>query len=215
MHVLTLPRVRRRHDGEDPDTWPPVTVPATESVEVNPIDHVDHVERVETAAATQRVTRRVDGVGLGSVAKLALVFYGCVFASLAGGVLLIWSAISAMGYVDRFEHFMRSIGFRGFAVSGNGIVLGLIGIAGALTLLATLLTLAVACAYNIVGHTGHGLVLKMSEPAARDARSTAPVETAGHYASVVSTTEDSGIEDTSAGDDAVDDDVEDDESHAA
>ena len=167
MHVLTLPRSWRRHDGDEAETWQPVTVPVSE-----PIDHA------ENAAATQRVVRRVDGVGLGSVAKLALIFYGCVFASLAGGVLLLWLTISAMGYVHRFEHFMRSIGFRGFVVSSNGVVLGLIGIAAALTVLATLLTLLLACAYNIVGNVGHGLVLKMSEPLVRDATpTTLPAET--------------------------------------
>jgi len=162
MHVLTLPRVLRRHDGEEAETWQPVTVPVTAPAVVD-------------AAATQRVARRVDGVGLASVTKLALLFYGCVFASLAGGVLIMWTVIASMGYVHRFEHFMRSIGFRGFVVSSNGIILGLIGIAGALTLLATLLTLVVACAYNVVGQVGHGLVLKMSEPIARDATAaTAP-----------------------------------------
>ena len=158
MHVLTLPRALRRHDGEEPQTWLPVTVPVTEPV-----------DRVDAAVARQRVARRIDGVGLGSVAKLALLFYGCVFASLAGGVLIVWAMINTLGYVHRFEHFMRSIGFRDFALSTNGIVFGLIGIAGALTLLATLLTLLVACAYNIVGSAGQGLVLKMSEPITRDA----------------------------------------------
>jgi hypothetical protein len=162
MHVLTLPRVLRRHDGEEPETWRPVAVP------------VEPAEQVETAASTERVLRRVDGVGLGSVTKLALLFYGCIFASLAGGVLIVWAAISSMGYVDRFERFMRSIGFRGFAVSTDGVMLGLIGIAGALILLATLLTLAVACAYNVVGQGGHGLVIKMSEPLAREPEAMAP-----------------------------------------
>ena len=152
MHVLTLPRVLRRHDGEETETWQPVTVPVSEPV-----------DRVDTAARTQRVVRRVDGVGLVSVLKLALIFYGCLFASLAGGVLIVWAAISSAGYVDRFEHFMRSIGFRGFVVSTNGVVFGLIGVAGALTLLATFLTLVVASAYNIAGATGHGLVLRTSE----------------------------------------------------
>jgi len=161
MHVLTLPRAWRRHDGDDAETWQPVAVPVREAV-----------DDVGAAAATHRVVRRVDGVGLGSVAKLALLFYGFVFASLVGGVLLLWAAVSAMGYVHRFEHFMRSIGFRGFVVSSDGVVLGLIGIAAALTVLATLLTLLVACAYNIVGRVGHGLVLKMSEPLAFDAAST-------------------------------------------
>jgi hypothetical protein len=154
MSVLTLPRVRRRHDGEQSGSWMPVAAPVDE-----PVDHVE----VETAAVTQRVVRRVDGVGLGSVAKLALLFYTCVFASLAGGVLIVWTAISTLGYVGRFEHFMRSIGFRGFVVSTNGVVLGLIGVAGVLTLLATFLTLVVASAYNVAGATGHGLVLRMSE----------------------------------------------------
>jgi hypothetical protein len=160
MSVLTLPRVRRRHDGDETGTWMPVAATVDE-----PVAHAE----VENAGVTQRVVRRVDGLGLGSVAKLALLFYGCVFASLAGGVLIMWAAISSLGYIHRFEHFMRSIGFRGFVVSANGIVFGLIGIAGALTLLATLLTLAVACAYNVVGSAGHGLVLKMSEPIAPDA----------------------------------------------
>jgi hypothetical protein len=164
MHVLTLPRVLRRHDGQDPDGWRTITVPETESADV------------AVAATTQRVVRRVDGVGLFSVLKLALIFYGCVFASLAGGVLIVWGAISAMGYVDRFEHFMRSIGFRGFEVSTGGVVLGLIGVAGALTLLATLLTLVVAAAYNIVGSTGQGLVLKMSEPITRKQTAHAEAE---------------------------------------
>ena len=180
MHVLTLPRVLRRHDGEETETWTPVTVPVTE-----PIDKVD------TAAATQRVVRRVDGVGLGSVTKLALLFYGFLFASLAGGVLIVWAAISSLGYIHRFEQFMRSIGFRGFVVSTNGVVFGLIGVAGALTLLATLLTLAVACAYNVVGHVGHGLVLKMSEPTVRDARSAATPAEASDDASVEASSDES------------------------
>jgi hypothetical protein len=154
MHVLTLPRVLRRHDGEDPEAWQPVAVSSAERGDL-----------VDTAAVTtQRVARRVDSVGLASVANLALIFYGFVFASLAGGVLLVWGMISSLGYVHRFEHFMRSIGFRGFAVSTNGVVLGLIGVAGALVLLATALTLLAAYAYNIVGATGHGLVVRMSEP---------------------------------------------------
>jgi hypothetical protein len=164
-HVLTLPRVRRRRDGEESATWAPVTLPAPDTIDGG--ETVPTMESVEVPAAvtTRRVVRRVDGVGMGSVVKLALLFYGCVFASLAGGVLIIWTAISAMGYVGRFEEFMRSIGFRGFEVSSGNVVFGLIGVAGALTLLATFLTVAVACAYNIAGRGGHGLVLRMSEPA--------------------------------------------------
>jgi hypothetical protein len=165
MHVLTLPRWRR-HDGKETGTWTPAAMPVAE-----PVAHVT----IETAAVTQRVARRVDGVGLGSVAKLALLFYTCVFASLAGGVLIIWTAISTLGYVDRFEHFMRSIGFRGFVVSTGSVVLGLIGVAGALTLLATFLTLVVASAYNIVGATGHGLELRMSESTTLHAEPGDPV----------------------------------------
>ena len=157
MHVLTLPRAWRRNGGEDPETWLPVAVPTA-----TPVDQVD------ATATTRRVVRRVDGVGLGSVAKLSLIFYGCVFASLAGGVLIVWTMVSALGYVHRFEHFMRSIGFRGFEVSSSGVVLGLIGVAGALTLLATLLIVLAACAYNVVAATGHGLVLRMSEPSTTD-----------------------------------------------
>jgi hypothetical protein len=163
-HVLTFPRALRRHDGEEA-AWIPVTVP-----------HADTIDDAEVqAAAVTRTTRRIDGLGIASVAKLALVFYGCVFACLSGGVLVLWTAIATMGYVDRFERFMRSIGFRGFAVSSDNIVFGLIGVAGSLTLLATLLTVTVALAYNVVGSTGHGLVLRISDPAERSAQ-RAPVE---------------------------------------
>ena len=164
-HVLTLPRVRRRRDGEDPANWVPLSVPTSADIESAPM------------TATQTIVRRVDGVGIRSVIELALIFYGCVFASLAAGVLLIWSAISTMGYVDRFEDFMRSIGFRGFEVSSGDVILGLIGVAGALTLLATLLTVMIAGAYNLVGRTGHGLVVRTSGPDARIA-SAAPLESA-------------------------------------
>ena len=119
-----------------------------------------------SANATRR-KRRVDGVGIASVVKLALLFYGFVFTCLAGGVLIVWGAISTMGYVSRFEEFMRDVGFRGFEVSSGDVVVGLIGIAGSLTLLATLLTVTVAGAYNVAGHIGQGLVLRMSEPIAR------------------------------------------------
>jgi len=157
MHVLTLPRALRRHDGEETETWLPVAVSTAEPR-----------EQVDAAANRRRVERRVDSVGLASVAQLALVFYGFVFASIAGGVLLVWTAIASLGYVHRFEHFMRSIGFRGFTVSTGDVVLGLIGVAGVLIVLATALTLLAASAYNIVGATGHGLVLHMSEPGAVD-----------------------------------------------
>jgi hypothetical protein len=155
-HVLTLPRTRRREDADDA-TWLPVTVPAT-----------DGVAAAHAARAARRMVMRVEGVGIFSVAKLALLFFGCIFACIAGGVLLVWTAISTLGYVERFEDFMRSIGFRGFEVSSGDVVLGLIGVAGALTLLGTILTVMVACAYNAVGHVGHGLVLRMSEPIGND-----------------------------------------------
>jgi hypothetical protein len=151
-HVLTLPRVRRRDTGEgDTEKWAPVAAPTSDAVET-------------TAVATQRVLRRVDGVEIWSVVKLALLFYGCVFACLCGGVLMVWTAISTLGYVDRFEEFMRSIGFRGFEVSSGDVVFGLVGVAGSLTLLASFLTVVVAYAYNLVAGVGHGLVLRMSEP---------------------------------------------------
>jgi len=158
MHVLSLPRVLRRHDGEETETWLPVAVTTAEPG-----------ERVDAVATTRRrVARRVDSVGLGSVAELALVFYGFVFASIAGGILIVWTAIATLGYVHRFEHFMRSIGFRGFTVSTGDVLLGLIGVTCALIVLATILTLLAACAYNVVGATGHGLVLRMSETVALD-----------------------------------------------
>jgi hypothetical protein len=160
-HVLTLPRVRRRTDREEPETWVPHPVPTSAAVESTPV------------TTTQPIVRRVDGVGIRSVIELALIFYGCVFASLAGGVLLIWGAISTMGYVDRFEDFMRSIGFRGFEVSSGDVILGLIGVAGALTLLATFLTVLIAGAYNLVGHAGHGLVVRTSGPDAQVASQVA------------------------------------------
>jgi hypothetical protein len=155
MYVLTLPRVLRRHDGEEPETWQPVAVTPAQAA-----------EEVDSVATIHRVVRRVDSVGLVSVANLALVFFGFVFASLAAGVLIVWTSISSLGYVHRFEHFMRSIGFRGFTVSTGDVVFGLIGAAGALILLATILTLLAACAYNVVGASGHGLVVRMSEPSA-------------------------------------------------
>jgi hypothetical protein len=160
MHVLTLPRALRRHDGEETETWLPVAATTAESGE-----QVD-----DAVAARRRLERRVDSVGLASVAELALVFYGFVFASIAGGVLIVWTAISSFGYVHRFENFMRSIGFRGFTMSTGDVVFGLIAVAGTLILLATILTLLAACAYNVVGATGHGLVLRISEPIALDPR---------------------------------------------
>jgi hypothetical protein len=156
MHVLSLPRVLRRNDGEETKTWLPVAVTA------------DSEQQVDAATTHRRVERRVDSVGVASIAEVALVFYGFVFASIAGGVLVAWTAISSFGYVHRFEHFMRSIGFRGFTVSSGDVVFGLIAVAGALIALATILTVLAACAYNAVGATGHGLVLRMSEPTALD-----------------------------------------------
>jgi hypothetical protein len=147
-HVLTMPRAWRRNNDDESTTWVPVALESP-------------------TAVSHSVVRRVDGVCIISVVKLALIFYGCVFASLAGGVLVVWGAISTFGYVDRFERFMRSIGFRGFELSSDNVVMGLIGVAGACVLLATLLTVAVACAYNVVGRVGHGLVLRMSEPGPR------------------------------------------------
>jgi hypothetical protein len=170
-HVLTLPRARRRDDAvADAPTWVPIAVPTPDTVEAPAI------------TTTRRVVRQVDGVGIASVAKLALMFYGFVFACLAGGVLIVWTAISTMGYVDRFEAFMSSIGFRGFEVSSDNVLVGLIGVAGSLTLLATFLTVTAACAYNLVGSIGHGLVLRMSEPVPNDTAPEPIIDDAPHAA---------------------------------
>ena len=169
MHVLTLPRVLRRHDGgEESENWLPVTVPVTE-----PVDQVD------TAAPTQRVVRRVDGVELPGVARAA-------WSSTAAFSRPSRVASSSCGPRSR-RRGTSTASSTSCAPSASVVSrcrrtasCWLIGVAGALTLLATLLTLAAACAYNVVGAVGHGLVLKMSEPIVGDTVSTpAPTEDVG------------------------------------
>ena len=85
-----------------------------------------HVTSPGTRSIGWRVepTHRVEGFELRSVARASLRYYTGAFAALAIAVVLIWVGASALGAVDRVEHFMRTIGFRGFHFTGVDVIFG-------------------------------------------------------------------------------------------
>ena len=151
MHVVPIPLARRFQRSKDlPELHTPVQTPPAE------------ISGLLVAEPRYAATRRIEGLGLGSVAATAAVLFGALFAAVSMGILALWIAASATGTVGQFEGFMRSIGFRDFAVSGTRIVLGLLVVAAAFTLLATALAVIAAGLYNVLAATGHGLRVRIT-----------------------------------------------------
>jgi hypothetical protein len=119
---------------------------------------------------------RIEAVGLGSVLKLAVCFAVTTFVVLAAALTFLWLAASATGVTHDIEHFMRSIGLKGFHLYSTPVFLFL-GIAGAAWVTAvTILTLVAAAGFNLFCSLFGGLrvtIVPIEEP------ETAPVPVRG------------------------------------
>jgi hypothetical protein len=107
-------------------------------------------------------THRVEGFELQSVARASVRYYAGAFAALALAVALIWVGASAAGAVDRVEHFMRTIGFRGFHFTGVEVIFGgvLLCIAG--VAFFTVMTVLAAAFYNLPGRPKAGVGIRLA-----------------------------------------------------
>jgi hypothetical protein len=107
-------------------------------------------------------THRLEGFELRSVALASLRYYTGAFAALALAVVLAWVGASAAGAVDRVEHFMRSIGFRGFHFTALEVIFGgvLLCIAG--VAFFTVMTVLAAAFYNLPGRPKAGVGIRLA-----------------------------------------------------
>jgi Transmembrane domain of unknown function (DUF3566) len=107
-------------------------------------------------------THRLEGFELPSVARASVRYYAGAFAALALAVVLVWVGASALGAVDRVEHFMRTIGFRDFHFTGVEVIFGgvLLCIAG--VAFFTVMTVLAAAFYNLPGRPKAGVGIRLA-----------------------------------------------------
>jgi transmembrane protein DUF3566 len=102
------------------------------------------------AAAHGAPRHRLDAIGVGSVARVALLFYLGVLAAMLLGIGAAWLVASRLGAVSGFEGFMRSMGFRDFRLLSGQVILGASMIALAVVTMWVVLTVIAACLYNAI-----------------------------------------------------------------
>jgi hypothetical protein len=123
-------------------------------------------------------THRVEGFELRSVARASLRYYAGAFAALALAVVLACVGASAVGAVSRVEHFMRSIGFRGFHFAGFEVILGGVLLCVAGVVFFTVMTVLAAAFYNLPGRAKAGVGIRLEPISAAPA--SEPFAPPGH-----------------------------------
>ena len=107
-----------------------------------------------------RVIRRVD---LWSVLKLALVLYTCIYAAVLMATAGLWAFLNSSGLVDKFESFMRDVGFNNWQFHGPQMFKG-VAAAGAILVLAfSVMSVVVVGLVNVVSELTGGIRITVIE----------------------------------------------------
>lgn len=108
----------------------------------------------------KRIVRRVD---LWSVLKLALVLYTCLYSAALLAVAGLWAFLNSAGLVDRFESFMKDVGFDKFQFRGSEMFRGVVAGGAVLVLAGAVLTVIGFALLNVVSELTGGLRLTVIE----------------------------------------------------
>ena len=106
---------------------------------------------------------RIEGVRLGSVAKIAAVFLVLGYVTALGTLVVLWNAALAFGFVDSLEGTVTtSLGLdQEFTLVGQDLFrLAVVGI-GLLMVLGLALTLLLALVYNVACSLFGGLAIEI------------------------------------------------------
>ena len=105
---------------------------------------------------------RIEGIRLGSVAKIATVFLVLGYLTVLGTLVVLWNAALAFGFVDRLEKTITtSLGLdEPFTLVGQDLFrVAAVGL-GVLTVLGLGLTLLLALVYNVACTLFGGLAIE-------------------------------------------------------
>ncbi len=107
-----------------------------------------------------RIVRRID---LWSVLKLALVLYTCVYAAVLMATAGLWAFLNSAGLVDKFENFMKDVGFDNWQFHGAPMFKGVAAAGAILVLALSVLTLVFAGLVNVVSELTGGIRITVIE----------------------------------------------------
>lgn len=107
-----------------------------------------------------RIVRRID---LWSVLKLALVLYTCVYAAVLMATAGLWAFLNSAGLVDKFESFMKDVGFDNWQFHGALMFKGVAAAGAILVLALSVLTLVFAGLVNVVSELTGGIRITVIE----------------------------------------------------
>lgn len=164
-----------------PSASPPTSVEQRRPVEDRPLDRVSGRRSSRRGRRVKRIVRRID---LWSVLKLSLVLYVCLYAAALLAVAGLWAFINSAGLIDRFESFMKDVGFDRFQFHGSEMFRGVAAGGAILVLASALMTVIAFGLFNAVSELTGGLRLTVIEedlasPRSRRKRSKANRSQAG------------------------------------
>ncbi len=107
-----------------------------------------------------RVIRRID---LWSVLKLALVLYTCIYAAVLMATAGLWAFVNSSGLVDKFESFMKDVGFNNWQFHGPQMFKGVAAGGAILVLTFSVLSLVVVGLVNVVSELTGGIRITVIE----------------------------------------------------
>jgi hypothetical protein len=139
--------------------------PPAEAVRQVPVESVD---------TTRMVIRRVGPL---SVLRLAFLFWLWVGVMILLAVTAAWVGVTATGSVDRFEEFVRDLGFNDFRVHDGALWRVTLSLTVLFVLVATAASWLMAVAFNLLAGLVGGIRIVVAT--APDRRRSVPRATAG------------------------------------
>lgn len=128
-----------------------------------PEPHPDPLPGRRATRRGRRVKRIVRHVDLWSVLKLCLVLYVCLYTAVLLAVAGLWAFINSAGLIDRFESFMKDVGFDKFQFHGPQMFRAVAAGGAILVLVGALLTVIAFALFNAVSELTGGLRLTVIE----------------------------------------------------
>ncbi|HEX4903463.1 MAG TPA: DUF3566 domain-containing protein [Acidimicrobiales bacterium] len=165
MTLLDAPRSTPDESPVRPRTGPrPLRAPAAPEEEApDRAAGAADVERAPIQPSRPVAPRgmQIRRVRLGSVAKLAAVFWVLLGLVLVATVVVVWNVVQSFGFVESFEETVTtSLGLERFEIDGGGIFRLVAGGIAALCAFGWLCTIALAAVFNAASDALGGLAVE-------------------------------------------------------
>src|SRR5438552_676007 len=137
-----LPRLARLRDSAQRRAKAALATTATSLRDVS-------ARATSAPEVTDYPEQRIEALCLGSVLKLAVCFAVTTLVVMGAALTFVWLAATATGVTHDIEHFVRSIGLKGFHLYSTPVFLFLLIAAAAWVTAVTVLTLVAAAGFNL------------------------------------------------------------------